>query len=122
MDARREGRRAGLGKAWRHCIGPAADRGSRVCLPCLGAVGQAFVAEISALRSRRHSMWEVPPSRSVQALVDAPTGPDNGIQLNHDADGHRSEEHTSELQSRGHLVCRLLLEKKNINFKKTYIH
>src|SRR5690625_5958598 len=28
----------------------------------------------------------------------------------------RSEEHTSELQSRGHLVCRLLLEKK-----KTYI-
>src|SRR5436305_9120366 len=26
---------------------------------------------------------------------------------------HRSEEHTSELQSRPHLVCRLLLEKKN---------
>src|SRR5437870_10228204 len=26
--------------------------------------------------------------------------------------GVRSEEHTSELQSRGHLVCRLLLEKK----------
>src|SRR5690554_7043221 len=25
---------------------------------------------------------------------------------------HRSEEHTSELQSRPHLVCRLLLEKK----------
>src|SRR5690625_5529354 len=25
---------------------------------------------------------------------------------------NRSEEHTSELQSRGHLVCRLLLEKK----------
>src|SRR5690625_6192776 len=33
----------------------------------------------------------------------------------------RSEEHTSELQSRGHLVCRLLLEKKkkiNINNKQ----
>src|SRR5437660_4530054 len=28
------------------------------------------------------------------------------------AQGVRSEEHTSELQSRGHLVCRLLLEKK----------
>src|SRR5690625_5735100 len=27
----------------------------------------------------------------------------------------RSEEHTSELQSRGHLVCRLLLEKKTVN-------
>src|SRR5690625_5646040 len=31
--------------------------------------------------------------------------------------GRRSEEHTSELQSRGHLVCRLLLEKKK---KTTY--
>src|SRR2546422_6959798 len=30
---------------------------------------------------------------------------------------HRSEEHTSELQSRLHLVCRLLLEKKNINLR-----
>src|SRR5690625_1704600 len=29
------------------------------------------------------------------------------------APAKRSEEHTSELQSRGHLVCRLLLEKKN---------
>src|SRR2546429_6776958 len=28
--------------------------------------------------------------------------------------GNRSEEHTSELQSRLHLVCRLLLEKKKI--------
>src|SRR5574344_2452883 len=32
---------------------------------------------------------------------------DNEIYL-----GHRSEEHTSELQSPDHLVCRLLLEKK----------
>src|SRR2546422_8170047 len=30
-----------------------------------------------------------------------------------DAGEQRSEEHTSELQSRLHLVCRLLLEKKN---------
>src|SRR2546429_7178101 len=30
----------------------------------------------------------------------------------------RSEEHTSELQSRLHLVCRLLLEKKNIEKQK----
>src|SRR5690625_6068715 len=28
--------------------------------------------------------------------------------------GARSEEHTSELQSRGHIVCRLLLEKKQL--------
>src|SRR5690625_6967296 len=31
----------------------------------------------------------------------------------------RSEEHTSELQSRGHLVCRLLLEKKKIDTRYT---
>src|SRR5437870_10202844 len=30
----------------------------------------------------------------------------------------RSEEHTSELQSRGQLVCRLLLEKKNTQGRK----
>src|SRR3989442_8464028 len=30
----------------------------------------------------------------------------------------RSEEHTSELQSRPHLVCRLLLEKKNITLPR----
>src|SRR5207253_3882697 len=35
----------------------------------------------------------------------------------HDKRFVRSEEHTSELQSRGHLVCRLLLEKK-----KTHIY
>src|SRR5690625_1845937 len=33
----------------------------------------------------------------------------------------RSEEHTSELQSRGHLVCRLLLEKKKKNEKQLSI-
>src|SRR5690625_6756615 len=43
-----------------------------------------------------------------------------GVLVNESLDGFlaavapRSEEHTSELQSRGHLVCRLLLEKKNI--------
>src|SRR5690625_6133508 len=35
-----------------------------------------------------------------------------GIRLSMGSVGDRSEEHTSELQSRGHLVCRLLLEKK----------
>src|SRR5687768_18144705 len=32
----------------------------------------------------------------------------------------RSEEHTSELQSRLHLVCRLLLEKKNTRHRSQY--
>src|SRR5207253_3363094 len=35
-----------------------------------------------------------------------------GIDVGEKSIGKRSEEHTSELQSRGHLVCRLLLEKK----------
>src|SRR2546422_4727658 len=34
----------------------------------------------------------------------------------------RSEEHTSELQSRLHLVCRLLLEKKKKNIRLTVQH
>src|SRR5690625_6688843 len=34
------------------------------------------------------------------------------------AHGLRSEEHTSELQSRGHLVCRLLLVKQNQQYPK----
>src|SRR2546422_7650473 len=38
--------------------------------------------------------------------------PDGG-QVLLDGEAVRSEEHTSELQSRLHLVCRLLLEKKN---------
>src|SRR5438309_7996913 len=32
----------------------------------------------------------------------------------------RSEEHTSELQSQFHIVCRLLLEKKNYHIKLLY--
>src|SRR5690554_1603634 len=39
---------------------------------------------------------------------------ENGVRWERLASGVRSEEHTSELQSRPHLVCRLLLEKKNI--------
>src|SRR3712207_7624707 len=39
-------------------------------------------------------------------------GPDTQVQpIDHDRRRHRSEEHTSELQSRQYLVCRLLLEK-----------
>src|SRR5947199_9171019 len=37
---------------------------------------------------------------------------DSGTDCNHSRNHGRSEEHTSELQSLRHLVCRLLLEKK----------
>src|SRR6266508_5857197 len=39
----------------------------------------------------------------------------SSLSLKSAASRSRSEEHTSELQSRGHLVCRLLLEKKKQN-------
>src|SRR3712207_7474034 len=56
--------------------------------------------------------------------VERPVGLDVGVQLLDqppeddalDALVVRSEEHTSELQSRQYLVCRLLLEKKNYFF------
>src|SRR5258708_12847409 len=41
--------------------------------------------------------------------------------LQFDATDDRSEEHTSELQSPDHLVCRLLLEKKKITLNYTHI-
>src|SRR5687768_18279116 len=37
-----------------------------------------------------------------------------------DGSSMRSEEHTSELQSRLHLVCRLLLEKKNKKYTRLH--
>src|SRR5690349_24086517 len=40
----------------------------------------------------------------------------------HSGSTHRSEEHTSELQSRRDLVCRLLLEKKNKNNHNNKLH
>src|SRR2546429_6540506 len=42
-------------------------------------------------------------------------------QINPNRRIERSEEHTSELQSRLHLVCRLLLEKKKMNLQRVHI-
>src|SRR5438132_5695180 len=51
--------------------------------------------------------------RCCETRVDPPSG--SRIR----EEGHRSEEHTSELQSHSDLVCRLLLEKKKKKKKKT---
>src|SRR5687768_2423099 len=45
----------------------------------------------------------------MSAVADAVPG--RRIAVQHERRGTRSEEHTSELQSRLHIVCRLLLEK-----------
>src|SRR2546422_8616740 len=47
-----------------------------------------------------------------------PRLPDDAVASGVHAVSFRSEEHTSELQSRLHLVCRLLLEKKKKNANK----
>src|SRR3712207_7021326 len=68
--------------------------------------------------NRRHSSGSSYFSTLASALRPRITGIPGAEP--YDISASRSEEHTSELQSRQYLVCRLLLEKKqNIN---TYIH
>src|ERR1035441_2787957 len=104
-------------------------KGKKVLVVGLGKSG------LAAALFLRHSGAQVTVSdiRSAEALAkDIPGLLDEGINV--EAGGHglltfrrqdlivvspgvpldRSEEHTSELQSLRHLVCRLLLEKKNI--------
>src|SRR5688572_32411638 len=64
-------------------------------------------AEQASIATFSSNLVIVPPRRGF-ALRDAI----------HQSQPHRSEEHTSELQSQSNLVCRLLLEKKK---KKTTI-
>src|SRR5437870_9043289 len=54
----------------------------------------------------------VRPSISLASRPTATTSPVALLMATIEGSFTRSEEHTSELQSRGHLVCRLLLEKK----------
>src|SRR3989442_3328226 len=57
-----------------------------------------------ALRRQAHDLRRIQgPGRSMKPF-----------EITRVFDAPRSEEHTSELQSRPHLVCRLLLEKKKI--------
>src|SRR5690606_40567942 len=51
-------------------------------------------------------------AQAAQILENKPLYEVRASELNH-FESIRSEEHTSELQSRENLVCRLLLEKKN---------
>src|SRR5439155_27168351 len=62
-------------------------------------LGHRLHADLSVAVASRHSVAE---------------GHAIAMEVRHELLHHlgRSEEHTSELQSRGHLVCRLLLEKK----------
>src|SRR3712207_9506151 len=60
---------------------------------------------------RRGDEVDAPQAGARVLHVDAPVGLDRRGQQSPEG-AERSEEHTSELQSRQYLVCRLLLEKK----------
>src|SRR5437870_11180336 len=68
-------------------------RGGQVATP-----SPSVVKKLSRLAA---AIFTVPPTEAGAPVKIAAANLDN-----------RSEEHTSELQSRGHIVCRLLLEKK----------
>src|SRR5690554_6998172 len=69
-----------------------------------------YMEERQTILQRMASSLEKEDLADVKALIE-----ELGI-----ADPDRSEEHTSELQSRPHLVCRLLLEKKKKKIRKCY--
>src|SRR3712207_7525973 len=73
-----------------------------------GSLGSEAGAEASV--SYRYDPSARPPSSATDPSFD-PNAPDPTYD--------RSEEHTSELQSRQYIVCRLLLEKKNKNLLPT---
>src|SRR2546429_4318307 len=68
---------------------------------------RARLGRLARLQDRASRPWRLGPRLSRKSLSQAAS------QLHLVGQSQRSEEHTSELQSRLHLVCRLLLEKKN---------
>src|SRR3712207_8771383 len=77
----------------------ARDVEARVSLPCLA----------DALCQRKRIEWGALRPRAGEGDAQDQSIKDSSVY-----NRQRSEEHTSELQSRQYLVCRLLLEKKNI--------
>src|SRR5437870_10079772 len=78
--------------------------------PFRGSAGGRRLGEIGERQDHvQVSVWQLAP---VDTASHAVRRVGHGIR-------QRSEEHTSELQSRGHLVCRLLLEKKKTKKKST---
>src|SRR3712207_8804754 len=71
------------------------------------AAAYALLAYQTAYMKRHHTAAFI--AANLSAVMD-------------DTDKVRSEEHTSELQSRQYLVCRLLLEKKKNSKPSTYLH
>src|SRR5690554_7573922 len=86
--------------------------------PALGMAQQAISPVVfTALNSAQQAQQkgDLAQARRLldSALEQAPAGSLELALIQQRLQAPRSEEHTSELQSRPHLVCRLLLEKKN---------
>src|SRR5207253_10161683 len=73
---------------------------------CFAAVSDVPVHE-DQVAAEAADLAEDGGRRGARGLRGTSRAPGAGVHAS-----YRSEEHTSELQSRGHLVCRLLLEKK----------
>src|SRR5438876_6583967 len=76
-----------------------------------GAASEFVVARSGSWRSFRLKLHATPRARQTTAANIVSQCP---LSTCATEKAPRSEEHTSELQSPVHLVCRLLLEKKNI--------
>src|SRR5690554_7702697 len=82
-----------------------------------GPISADELASADNLVGSLRSAFEAEKSRAVVLRINSPGG--SPVQAGYVYDEiKRSEEHTSELQSRPHLVCRLLLEKK----KREIVH
>src|SRR5206468_6416372 len=83
-------------------------------LPHLGGVACSHVTALS----HGISPSPLPCSPRRAATARGPVRPSRSIPSRPSPTSRRSEEHTSELQSRSDLVCRLLLEKKKTKIKQ----
>src|SRR3712207_8695267 len=72
----------------------------------------AFIAPHAAKLNANSHLTSPTSSESHSCLISLSIAPPGDASLSQSLSDIRSEEHTSELQSRQYLVCRLLLEKK----------
>src|SRR5699024_12167154 len=93
---------------------------SRSTSGAVAAITQHVVITTSATTATPQRRYMLVPSVTMPmaALTDSVVSSDVDSSSGSATEPTRSEEHTSELQSRFDLVCRLLLEKKNTTITK----
>src|SRR5690625_535283 len=72
----------------------------------------------ASIHGKFHTRGSPPETSRAKSLRGRESRPGASATRTRPSRSTRSEEHTSELQSRGHLVCRLLLEKKKERGKR----